>query len=86
MSDVMGWPYSCLYNSAYMQVENPFVESVQSLQQAEDSPLAATEIGHLPVRPAASFPKKVHFVHYKFQVPQGVIALLAVELQVLPVR
>lgn len=82
MFDVMGWPYLCLYNNVYKQVENPFVESIQSLQQAGDSPLAAKEIGHLPVRSVPSFPILAHLVQDKPQVLREVRAPLVVELQV----
>ena len=82
MSDVMGWPYSCLYNSAYMQVENPFVESIQSLRQAEDSLLAAREIGHLPAPSVPSFPRQAHHAHCMLQIHQEARAPRAVELQV----
>ena len=65
-----------------MQVENPFVESIQSLQQAEDSPLAAMEIGHLPVLSKPYFPRQVHHARCMFQVPQEARAPRAAELQV----
>ena len=59
---------------------------IRTLQQAGDSPLAAKEIGHLPVRSVPSFPILAHLVQDKPQVLREVRAPLVVELQVLLAR